>query len=198
MAGSESASADAAHVESQDGSSEHGGHVGLRKVDLESARHGVEDHAGPLPGIRLSGGFRFRRGQEIFLYRLADALRRGDMNHLVVFVPGYGKTITALASFVLARSLGAAEPFVVFVPRGNLRDQYADPHELSRIFRNLGAPLNEYDRVKPLRHVAYRRTRMPKCARMRSVRVSASRFTRRPSICWIDRPVTYSTSSPKR
>lgn len=95
---------------------------------------------GPLPGIDLQHGFRFRRGQEVFLYRLAEAFERGEQNHLGVFVPGYGKTITALASFVVARSMRAAERLVVFVPRGNLRDQYADPQELSLVFRSLGAP----------------------------------------------------------
>jgi superfamily II DNA or RNA helicase len=57
-----------------------------------------------------------------------------------VFVPGYGKTITALASFIVAHNLRKAKKLVVFVPRGNLRDQYADPRELSRVFQNLGAP----------------------------------------------------------
>lgn len=94
----------------------------------------------PLPGIRTQSGFRFRRGQYTFLSKLADALRAGERNHLGVFVPGYGKTITALASFVIGHSLGLADRLVVFVPRGNLRDQYADPEELTRVFRNLGAP----------------------------------------------------------
>lgn len=93
-----------------------------------------------LPGIALTGGFRFRRGQAAFLAKLAEALRRGERNHLGVFVPGYGKTITALASFLVARALGVADKLVVFVPRGNLRDQYADPAELAGAFRNLGAP----------------------------------------------------------
>ena len=93
-----------------------------------------------LPGITLDGGFRFRRGQEAFLTKLAAAFRAGTMNHLGVFVPGYGKTITALASFLVARALGVAEKLVVFVPRGNLRDQYADAQELAEVFRNLGAP----------------------------------------------------------
>ena len=93
-----------------------------------------------LPGIVLTNGFRFRHGQEAFLTKLADAFRRGEMNHLGVFVPGYGKTITALASFLVARALGVAEKLVVFVPRGNLRDQYADPKELAEVFSNLGAP----------------------------------------------------------
>ena len=94
----------------------------------------------PLPGITLQKGFRFRRGQHQFLYKLAEALGRGEESHLGVFVPGYGKTITALAAFVIARHLGRAERLVVFVPRGNLRDQYADPEALSRLFRDLGAP----------------------------------------------------------
>ena len=93
-----------------------------------------------LPGITLSHGFRFRQGQAAFLTKLAEALGRGETNHLGVFVPGYGKTITALASFLVARALGIADQLVVFVPRGNLRDQYADPAELAEVFRNLGAP----------------------------------------------------------
>ena len=94
----------------------------------------------PLPGISLRPGFTLRRGQHAFLDRLAAGLERGERNHLGVFVPGYGKTITALAAFVVAHSLGHAKKLVVFVPRGNLRDQYADPRELGRVFRNLGAP----------------------------------------------------------
>ncbi|NBC17030.1 MAG: DEAD/DEAH box helicase family protein, partial [Bacteroidetes bacterium] len=93
-----------------------------------------------LPGIALQGDFRFRRGQYAFLYKWAHALHRGETNHLGVFVPGYGKTITALASFLVAYALDVADRLVVFVPRGNLRDQYADPHELTELFRNLGAP----------------------------------------------------------
>ncbi len=93
-----------------------------------------------LPGITLRDGFRLRAGQEIFLLKLAGALSRGENNHLGVFVPGYGKTITALASFIVARSLGIVRKLVVFVPRGNLRDQYADPRELGRVFYSLGAP----------------------------------------------------------
>ena len=93
-----------------------------------------------LPGITLRDGFRFRDGQAQFLAKLAAALQQGAMNHLGVFVPGYGKTITALASFVIAHRLGVAQRLVVFVPRGNLRDQYADPDELARVFHNLGAP----------------------------------------------------------
>lgn len=94
----------------------------------------------PLPGITLRDGFRLRRGQAQFLGKLAAAFERGEVNHLGVFVPGYGKTITALASFVIAHHLGLARKLVVFVPRGNLRDQYADPEELGRVFRSLGAP----------------------------------------------------------
>lgn len=93
-----------------------------------------------IPGLSLQDGFRFRNGQEQFLVKLAEALQRGEQNHLGVFVPGYGKTITALASFVVAYHLGMAQKLVVFVPRGNLRDQYADPEELARVFRNIGAP----------------------------------------------------------
>ncbi|MEM1125068.1 MAG: DEAD/DEAH box helicase family protein [Bacteroidota bacterium] len=93
-----------------------------------------------LPGLHLQHGFQFRRGQRVFLEKLAAALQQGQMNHLGVFVPGYGKTITALASFVMAHHLRVAEKLVVFVPRGNLRDQYADAQELDQLFRNLGAP----------------------------------------------------------
>ncbi|MEX0599744.1 MAG: DEAD/DEAH box helicase family protein, partial [Rhodothermales bacterium] len=106
-------------------------------VDLEAA-------FGPLPGIELGDGFQFRRGQEAFLYKFADALRKGETNHLGVFVPGYGKTITALAAFVVAFEMGMADRLVVFVPRGNLRDQYADREELSAVFRSLGAPPFSY------------------------------------------------------
>jgi superfamily II DNA or RNA helicase len=93
-----------------------------------------------IPGINPRNGFSFRTGQGQFLAKLAAALERGEENHLGVFVPGYGKTITALAAFVVAHHLGVARKLVVFVPRGNLRDQYADPRELSRVFHNLGAP----------------------------------------------------------
>ena len=93
-----------------------------------------------LPGIQLQGGFQFRDGQRAFLEKLAAAWARGETNHLGVFVPGYGKTIAALASFVMARAMGTAEKLVVFVPRGNLRDQYADPEELAQTFAYLGAP----------------------------------------------------------
>lgn len=93
-----------------------------------------------IPGITISGHFRFRRGQAEFLQKLAAAFRQNERYHLGVFVPGYGKTITAIASFLVARSLSVAQKLVVFVPRGNLRDQYADPKELHRILRHLGAP----------------------------------------------------------
>lgn len=92
-----------------------------------------------LPGINLHDSFRFRTGQLHFLHKLASCLKKGENNHLGVFVPGYGKTITALASFVIAKHLGKAQKLIVFVPRGNLRDQYADPIELSRVLRNLGS-----------------------------------------------------------
>lgn len=90
--------------------------------------------------LTLRNGFKFRKGQEQFLVKLAAALARGESNHLGVFVPGYGKTITALASFAIAHAMDVAKKLVVFVPRGNLRDQYADPAELSRLFFNIGAP----------------------------------------------------------
>ncbi len=93
-----------------------------------------------LPGITLRGGFRFRQGQAVFLQRLAEALYNGDTSHLGVFVPGYGKTITAVSSFIIAHALGLVDRVVIFVPRGNLRDQYADPKELTSLFRKLGAP----------------------------------------------------------
>ena len=96
--------------------------------------------ASSLPGITLQGGFQFRDGQRAFLEKLAAAWGRGETNHLGVFVPGYGKTLTALAAFAMARAMGVAEKLVVFVPRGNLRDQYADPEELAQTFAYLGAP----------------------------------------------------------
>lgn len=93
-----------------------------------------------LPGITISGNFRFRQGQAEFLRRFATSLIAGERNCLGVFVPGYGKTITALSSFLVARALSVAQKLVIFVPRGNLRDQYADPRELADLMRNLGAP----------------------------------------------------------
>ena len=92
-----------------------------------------------LPGIQPQDGFSFRDGQRAFLEKLAAAWKKGETNHLGVFVPGYGKTIAALSAFVVARAMGAAEKLVVFVPRGNLRDQYADPEELAQTFASLGA-----------------------------------------------------------
>ncbi|HEX9952585.1 MAG TPA: DEAD/DEAH box helicase family protein [Rubricoccaceae bacterium] len=93
-----------------------------------------------IPGLALRDGFALRDGQTAFLRAWAAALDGGERNALGVFVPGYGKTITALASFLVARALGIADRLVVFVPRGNLRDQYADGAELARVFQNLGAP----------------------------------------------------------
>jgi len=104
----------------------------------------AEEESRLIPGVYPRNGFKFRRGQEIFLAKLGSALQRGQNNHLGVFVPGYGKTITALSSFVVAHSLGIAKKLVVFVPRGNLRDQYADPKELSQVLYNLGAPPFSY------------------------------------------------------
>ena len=97
-----------------------------------------------IPGLAPQGGFRLRDGQEQFLRKWALALERGERNALGVFVPGYGKTITALASFMVARALGVADRLVVFVPRGNLRDQYADAQELAFVFQSLGAPPVSY------------------------------------------------------
>ncbi len=97
-----------------------------------------------IPGITLRNGFRYRAGQEEFLRKLAQAFRSGERNILGVFVPGYGKTITALSSFVVAHALGLARKLVIFVPRGNLRDQYADAKELGRVFSNIGAPNFSY------------------------------------------------------
>lgn len=100
--------------------------------------------ADALPGVRLRDGFAFREGQRIFLERWAEALQSDERNALGVFVPGYGKTITALASYAVARALGVADRLVVFVPRGNLRDQYADAEELAQTFHRLGAPPVSY------------------------------------------------------
>ncbi|WP_412070364.1 DEAD/DEAH box helicase [Rubrivirga sp. IMCC43871] len=92
-----------------------------------------------LPGVRLRDGFALREGQRVFLERWATLLQGTERNALGVFVPGYGKTITALAAYVVARALGVADRLVVFVPRGNLRDQYADVDELAQVFHWLGA-----------------------------------------------------------
>ena len=96
--------------------------------------------AAHIPGIQPAPGFEFREGQLAFLEKLAAAYERGERDHLGVFVPGYGKTLTALASFALARAKGICDRLVVFVPRGNLRDQYADPDELARMLHWIGAP----------------------------------------------------------
>lgn len=108
--------------------------------NVQSGTAAVESGRDELPGIRTRRGFRFRQGQASFLHKYAAALRDGDYYHLGVFVPGYGKTITALSSFVVANALGIAKKLIVFVPRGNLRDQYADPRELAQLFHNIGAP----------------------------------------------------------
>jgi superfamily II DNA or RNA helicase len=63
----------------------------------------LPNHSPELPGISLREGFQLRAGQVAFLRKLAAALARGEASHLGVFVPGYGKTITALAAFVIAR-----------------------------------------------------------------------------------------------
>ena len=97
-----------------------------------------------LPGIRLTDGFAFREGQRAFLEKWAAALEAGERNALGVFVPGYGKTITALSAYVVARALGVCDRLVVFVPRGNLRDQYADAQELAQVFHWLGADAVSY------------------------------------------------------
>ncbi len=99
----------------------------------------ADKEAESLPGIELQGEFRFRQGQATFLHKLAEALRAGERNLLGVFVPGYGKTIIALSSFVVTEALGIARNLVVFVPRGNLRDQYANPRELQHLFAMIGA-----------------------------------------------------------
>ena len=98
----------------------------------------------PIPGLRPQGGFRLRGGQHAFLAKWADALDAGERNALGVFVPGYGKTITALAAYLVAREKGLVDRLVVFVPRGNLRDQYADGAELAHVFASLGHPPPTY------------------------------------------------------
>lgn len=111
------------------------------KEDLMSQGHGqtLGDMI-HLPGISIRSPFALRTGQLHFLHKLSVRFLQNDHYHLGVFVPGYGKTITALASFVIARHLKKAQRLIVFVPRGNLRDQYADAKELSQVLRNLGAP----------------------------------------------------------
>lgn len=110
------------------------------KINIAQATPASDAIETAIPGITLRNGFRLRVGQDAFLRKLAAELSMGEMSHLGVFVPGYGKTITALASFAVAKGLGLAQKLVVFVPRGNLRDQYADARELSTVFRNIGAP----------------------------------------------------------
>jgi len=107
-----------------------------REVEPDVLRPGAP---AAIPGIREQEGFRLRRGQRAFLEAWAEALERDERNALGVFVPGYGKTITALAAFMVARKMGIADRLLVFVPRGNLRDQYADPTALTDVFRDLGA-----------------------------------------------------------
>ena len=96
--------------------------------------------AASIPGLSPAPGFQFREGQRAFLQKLADAFARGEHDHLGVFIPGYGKTLTALASFAVAREIGICDRLVVFVPRGTLSDQYADPDELAQMLRWIGAP----------------------------------------------------------
>lgn len=93
-----------------------------------------------VPGLQPASGFSFRHGQRAFLIKLVEAYQEGRMDHLGVFVPGYGKTLTALASFAVARAMGICDRLVVFVPRSNLQDQYADPDEMARMLRWIGAP----------------------------------------------------------
>lgn len=114
--------------------------TGKENIISEPENTQSEFGIGIMAGITLRNGFTFRRGQEIFLAKLSEAFGRNEVNHLGVFVPGYGKTITALSSFVVAHAMGIAKKLVVFVPRGNLRDQYADAEELRRVFSNIGAP----------------------------------------------------------
>jgi superfamily II DNA or RNA helicase len=96
--------------------------------------------AASIPGLSPAPDFSVRDGQRAFLEQLAEAYERGEREHLGVFVPGYGKTLTALASFAVARTMGVCDRLVVFVPRGNLRDQYADPDELAQMLLWIGAP----------------------------------------------------------
>jgi superfamily II DNA or RNA helicase len=93
-----------------------------------------------LPGLAPADDFSFRDGQLAFLVKLAKAYQDGRTDHLGVFVPGYGKTLTALASFAVARAMGICDRLVVFVPRSNLQEQYADADEMARMLRWIGAP----------------------------------------------------------
>ncbi len=96
--------------------------------------------AANLPGLAPADDFSFREGQLAFLAKLARAYQEGRTDHLGVFVPGYGKTLTALASFAVARAMGVCDKLVVFVPRSNLQEQYADADEMARMLRWIGAP----------------------------------------------------------
>ena len=96
--------------------------------------------AADLPGLDPADDFSFRDGQLAFLAKLARAYQEGRTDHLGVFVPGYGKTLTALASFAVARAMGVCDSLVVFVPRSNLQEQYADADEMARMLRWIGAP----------------------------------------------------------
>jgi superfamily II DNA or RNA helicase len=96
--------------------------------------------AADLPGLDPAEDFSFRDGQLAFLVKLAKAYQEGRTDHLGVFVPGYGKTLTALASFAVARAMGVCDRLVVFVPRSNLQEQYADADEMARMLRWIGAP----------------------------------------------------------
>ena len=96
--------------------------------------------AADLPGLDPAADFSFREGQRAFLVKLAKAYQEGRTDHLGVFVPGYGKTLTALASFAVARAMGVCDRLVVFVPRSNLQEQYADADEMARMLRWIGAP----------------------------------------------------------
>ena len=96
--------------------------------------------AADLPGLAPADDFSFRDGQLAFLVKLAKAYQDGRTDHLGVFVPGYGKTLTALASFAVARAMGICDRLVVFVPRSNLQEQYADADEMARMLRWIGAP----------------------------------------------------------
>ena len=96
--------------------------------------------AADLPGLDPAADFSFREGQRAFLVKLAKAYQEGRTDHLGVFVPGYGKTLTALASFAVARAMGVCDRLVVFVPRSNLQEQYADADEMARMLRWSGAP----------------------------------------------------------
>ena len=96
--------------------------------------------AADLPGLDPAADFSFREGQRAFLVKLAKAYQEGRTDHLGVFVPGYGKTLTALASFAVARAMGVCDRLVVFVPRSNLQEQYADADVMARMLRWIGAP----------------------------------------------------------